>query len=116
MTCSPKRPSGGWSGQFLLPPVRLDRGAFKGLPLDRFQTDDAALREARIPVAYGICAKQAPAGIRFLPEKNHCFTHLTYLKGGLSRLEEGRPAGRGLSAVDKPINSTVGSRNVFDGS
>lgn len=70
----------------------LIAGPTEVLPLYRFHTDGEQLPDDKILVIYDIRAKQAPAAIRFLLEKKYYFTHLTYLKGGISAWKkEGLP-------------------------
>jgi rhodanese-related sulfurtransferase len=59
-------------------------GPTEALPLYRFHTGYDRLPDDRILVIYDIRAKQSPAAIRYLLEQKYYFTHLTYLKGGMS--------------------------------
>ena len=79
--------------RYLLVDIRDDRsrqkygviaGPTETLPLYRLHTDYDRLPDDRILVIYDIRAKQAPAAIRYLLEKNYYFTHLAFLKGGIS--------------------------------
>jgi len=67
-------------------------GPTEVLPLYQFHTDFAQLPDDKVLVMVDIRAKQAPAAIRYLLEKKYYFTHLTYLKGGISAwISEGLP-------------------------
>ena len=67
-------------------------GPTKRLSLYKFHTDYQQLPDDKILVFYDIRAKQAPAAVRYLLEQKYYFTHLTYLKGGISAWKnEGLP-------------------------
>jgi len=70
----------------------LIAGPTEVLPLYRIHTDYEQLPDDKVLVFYDIRAKQAPAAIRFMLEQKYYFTHLTYLKGGVSAWKkEGLP-------------------------
>lgn len=68
------------------------------MPIYRFHKDCVQLPDDKVLVIYDIRATQAPAAIRYLLELKY-FTHLAYLKGGISVWKrEGLP-GVFISAV-----------------